>query len=127
MGHYMNFTGGGLLAAGTSAMGHEAHVCGLDAITTYFYKVGGPGNASVALDSDQRVATFEIELADARFANRGDFATDLMLAGATAVQVGTAHYRTPDVVPRLVDELRERLAAAGRRRVTEQIGTLKAN
>ncbi|MCB9899325.1 MAG: dihydroorotate dehydrogenase [Planctomycetes bacterium] len=54
-----------------------------------------------------------------------DDALEFLTVGASAVQIGTAHYRSPDVVPRVVEGLRERLAAAGRRRVAEQIGTLR--
>jgi len=54
-------------------------------------------------------------------------ALEYLTVGARAVQVGTTHYKTPDIVPRLVQALRERLAAAGRQRVTEQIGTLRAS
>ena len=53
-------------------------------------------------------------------------ALEFLTVGARAVQVGTTHYKTPDAVPRLVTALRERLAAAGRAKVTDQIGTLKA-
>lgn len=53
-----------------------------------------------------------------------DDALEFLTVGASAVQVGTAHYREPDVVPRLLAELPERLASAGRRSVREQIRTL---
>ncbi len=55
-----------------------------------------------------------------------DDALEFLTVGATAVQIGTAHYKTPDVVARVVGELRERLASAGRRSVQEQIASLKA-
>jgi dihydroorotate dehydrogenase (NAD+) catalytic subunit len=52
-------------------------------------------------------------------------ALEFLTVGARAVQVGTANYRAPDAVPRLARQLAERLAGAGRRRVVEQIGTLR--
>ncbi len=66
-------------------------------LAVLYDKVGGPGNVTVALESDQRIATFEVELTDARFANRGDFATDLMLVGVTGA-VAPAPAYAPVVV-----------------------------
>ena len=37
-----------------------------------------------------------------------DDALEFLTVGASAVQIGTAHYREPDVVPRLLAELPER-------------------
>ncbi|MGQ0551841.1 MAG: dihydroorotate dehydrogenase [Planctomycetota bacterium] len=54
-----------------------------------------------------------------------DDALEFLCAGASAVQVGTSHYRTPDVIPRLLTQLRERLAETGRRDVRSVIGTLR--
>lgn len=55
-----------------------------------------------------------------------DDALEFLTVGCSAVQIGTAHYRTPDVVPRLVAELAETLAAAGRASVRDVIGSLRA-
>ena len=55
-----------------------------------------------------------------------DDALEFLAVGCCAVQVGTAHYRSPDVVPRLVAALGECLAAEGHARVTDVIGTLRA-
>ncbi|RKY21679.1 MAG: dihydroorotate dehydrogenase [Planctomycetota bacterium] len=54
-----------------------------------------------------------------------DDALEFLAVGCSAVQVGTANYRAPDAVPRIVDGMREALAASGRRRVSEVIGTLR--
>jgi hypothetical protein len=51
VGHHMLYVPqlGGSRSAGTRI--HEAHVCGLDPSTTYFYKVGGPGHWSEVYDT----------------------------------------------------------------------------
>ena len=54
-----------------------------------------------------------------------DDALEFLCAGASAVQVGTAHYRTPDAIPRMLVALREALAAAGRAEVRSVIKTLR--
>jgi hypothetical protein len=43
-GHFMLFTSSP--AGDNPEMGHEVHVCGLTADTTYYYRVGGPGHWS---------------------------------------------------------------------------------
>jgi len=55
-----------------------------------------------------------------------DDVLDYLTVGASAVQIGTAHYRVPDVIPRLVEDLRGRLAEVGRRDVRSVIGSVKA-
>lgn len=55
-----------------------------------------------------------------------DDVLDFLCVGASAVQVGTTHYRKPDAIPRLAGELRERLAEVGRRDVRSVIGSVKA-
>jgi dihydroorotate dehydrogenase (NAD+) catalytic subunit len=52
-------------------------------------------------------------------------ALEFLTVGASAVQVGTAHYKTPDIVPRIVAELAELLAEAGRGSARDQIGSLR--
>lgn len=54
-----------------------------------------------------------------------DDAFEYLAVGASAVQIGTAHYKDPEVVPRLVREASEQLARAGRRSVREIIGSLE--
>jgi dihydroorotate dehydrogenase (NAD+) catalytic subunit len=52
-------------------------------------------------------------------------ALEFLVVGARAVQIGTAHYKQPDVVPRVVAALRERMAAAGHRDLGSLVGSLK--
>jgi dihydroorotate dehydrogenase (NAD+) catalytic subunit len=54
-----------------------------------------------------------------------DDALEFLCAGACAVQVGTAHYRTPDAIPRMLAAMRASLAAAGRAEVRSVIKTLR--
>lgn len=54
-----------------------------------------------------------------------DDVLEFLVAGASAVQVGTTHYGTPNVLARLEDELRGELLAVGRRQVRSLIGTLR--
>ncbi|MGE0784222.1 MAG: purple acid phosphatase family protein [Sandaracinaceae bacterium] len=46
VGHHMAFR-----EIGALARVHEVHVCGLEASTTYYYKVGGPGHWSEVFDT----------------------------------------------------------------------------
>lgn len=55
-----------------------------------------------------------------------DDALEFLCVGCSAVQIGTAHYRTPDAVPRALAGLRERLAEAGRRDVRSVIRSVAA-
>jgi dihydroorotate dehydrogenase (NAD+) catalytic subunit len=54
-----------------------------------------------------------------------DDVMDYLVAGASAVQVGTANFYQPTVAQRLVDELPRALAEAGAERVADIVGTLK--
>jgi dihydroorotate dehydrogenase (NAD+) catalytic subunit len=54
-----------------------------------------------------------------------DDALEFLCAGASAVQIGTSHYRTPDVIPRVLDGLRAELAACGRADVRSVIGSIR--
>jgi dihydroorotate dehydrogenase (NAD+) catalytic subunit len=56
-----------------------------------------------------------------------DDVLEFLVAGATAVQIGTANFYNPTLAGRLVDELEAALAAAGCATVQEIVGTLKAN
>lgn len=49
---------------------------------------------------------------------------EYLIAGATAIQVGTATFTRPDAMIRILDELPDVLAALGVRRVSDLIGTL---
>lgn len=54
---------------------------------------------------------------------RGNDAAELVLAGAQAVQVGTATFADPRASLRILDELRAWGARTGRRRLSEAVGT----
>lgn len=56
-----------------------------------------------------------------------DDAMEFLLAGASAVQVGTATFADPTLADRMVDDLPMKLAEAGVADVNEFIGTLKSN
>jgi dihydroorotate dehydrogenase (NAD+) catalytic subunit len=56
----------------------------------------------------------------------GRDALEFMAAGATAVQVGTATFVEPEASARVLDEMREWLAARGHARVTDLIGAFDA-
>lgn len=56
-----------------------------------------------------------------------DDVLEFLVAGASAVQVGTATFADPTVSERIVDELPGRLAEAGVSSVVEVIGTLRSN
>jgi dihydroorotate dehydrogenase (NAD+) catalytic subunit len=54
-----------------------------------------------------------------------DDVIEFILAGATAVQVGSATFTRPDTMIRLVDELEERLIAMGVADIAELVGALE--
>lgn len=56
-----------------------------------------------------------------------DDVLEFLVAGATAVQIGTANFYNPGIAGRLADQLRETLAAEGIPSVTELVGTLDAS
>ena len=58
-------------------------------------------------------------------ATDADDVLEFLAVGASAVQIGTAHYKTPDVVPRVVEQLRSRLADAGLSSARDVIATLR--
>ncbi|MEX0704888.1 MAG: dihydroorotate dehydrogenase [Planctomycetales bacterium] len=53
-----------------------------------------------------------------------DDVLEFLVAGATAVQIGTANFYDPGLAGRLVDQLRDTLAAEGMSSVAEIVGTL---
>lgn len=55
----------------------------------------------------------------------GEDAAEFILAGATAVSVGTANLYDPTCVPRILDELREWAASQGVRDINELIGAFE--
>ena len=56
-----------------------------------------------------------------------DDALEFLVAGASAVQVGTATFYDPTASERLLDDLTRHLAGAGVARVSELVGTLRSN
>ncbi len=56
-----------------------------------------------------------------------DDAMEFLVAGASAVQVGTATFADPGASGRLLDELPEKLASLGAATVREVVGTLRSN
>ena len=54
-----------------------------------------------------------------------DDVVELLLAGASAVQVGTALFRDPTTAERLVDELADRLVALGLGDVNALVGAVR--
>ena len=54
-----------------------------------------------------------------------DDVMEFLVAGATAVQIGTANYYDPTVSMRILDQLPAALAEAGARSVSELVGTLR--
>lgn len=54
-----------------------------------------------------------------------DDVLEFMVAGASAVQVGTVSFRDPLAIPRILDELPARLSEAGIGHVRDLIGTLR--
>src|SRR6185312_7175706 len=56
-----------------------------------------------------------------------DDALEFLVAGASAIQVGTATFYDPTAAERLLDDLSARLVAAGVGDVNDLIGTLRSN
>ena len=56
-----------------------------------------------------------------------DDALEFLVAGASAVQVGTATFYDPTASERLLDDLTRHLAEAGVARLSEVVGTLRSN
>lgn len=56
-----------------------------------------------------------------------DDVMEFLVAGASAVQIGTANFYDPTLATRLVGQLEETVAAEGCQHVSELIGTLKTN
>jgi dihydroorotate dehydrogenase (NAD+) catalytic subunit len=54
-----------------------------------------------------------------------DDVMEFLVAGASAVQIGTANFYNPTLAGKLVDELEGALVSAGCRSVAEIVGTLK--
>ncbi len=59
--------------------------------------------------------------------SEADDALEFLVAGASAIQVGTATYADPTAAGRILDELTEKLEREGVGRVAEIVGTLRSN
>ena len=54
-----------------------------------------------------------------------DDALEFMVAGASAVQLGTANFRDANAATKVIDALPAKLAAAGVTRIADVIGTIR--
>jgi dihydroorotate dehydrogenase (NAD+) catalytic subunit len=100
---------------------------GKPALGTVIGGLSGPAIKPIALRMVWEVArSVDVPVIGIGGIRTADDVLDYLCAGASAVQVGTTHYPVPDVIPRLVGELRERLAEVGRRDVRSLIGSVKA-
>jgi dihydroorotate dehydrogenase (NAD+) catalytic subunit len=89
--------------------------------------LSGPAIKPIALRMCWEVArSVDIPVIGLGGIRTADDALEFLSVGCSAVQIGTAHYRTPDAVPRAVEGLRERLSAAGRRDVRSVIRSVAA-
>jgi dihydroorotate dehydrogenase (NAD+) catalytic subunit len=89
--------------------------------------LSGPAIKPIALRMVWEVArSVDVPIIGIGGIQTADDVLDYLTVGASAVQVGTTHYRVPDVIPRLAEDLRGRLAEVGRRDVRSVIGSVKA-
>jgi dihydroorotate dehydrogenase (NAD+) catalytic subunit len=99
---------------------------GKPALGTGIGGLSGPAIKPIAMRMVWEVArSVEIPVIAIGGVTTVDDVLEYMCVGACAVQVGTAHYRTPDIIPRLVGQLRTRLAEAGHGSVRDVIGTVR--
>ena len=91
-----------------------------------FGGLSGPAIKPVALRLVHEVASsgVDIPIIGIGGIETADDALEFLVAGATAVQVGTASFRDPDAIPRIIRDLPERLREAGVGHVRELIGSL---
>jgi len=89
--------------------------------------LSGPAIKPIALRMVWEVArSVQIPVIGIGGIRTADDVLEFLTAGACSVQVGTSHYRTPDIIPRLLAELREKLAAAGQKDARALIRSIKA-
>ena len=86
--------------------------------------VSGPAIHPIAVRAvhDCRVALPHLPIVGVGGVATGEDAVELLLAGANAVQVGTASFADPHAVERVLDELIDWCRRHGIRRVSELIG-----
>ena len=90
--------------------------------------LSGPGLRSVALAMVYRAAqTVDVPIVGVGGISHGDHAVEFLLAGATAVQVGSANLVDPWAPFRILDQLTSYMGEAGICRVTDLIGAVEAN
>jgi dihydroorotate dehydrogenase (NAD+) catalytic subunit len=89
--------------------------------------LSGPAIKPIALRMVWEVCrTVDVPVVGIGGIRNADDALEFLCVGAAAVQIGTTHYRTPDVIPRVLAGMRAQLAAAGRRDVRSVIGSVRA-
>jgi len=87
--------------------------------------LSGPAIKPIALRCVHQVASaVQIPIVGIGGISTIDDVMEFMVAGATAVQIGTANYYDPTVSIRLLDELPNALRIAGARNVRQVVGTL---
>jgi dihydroorotate dehydrogenase (NAD+) catalytic subunit len=90
--------------------------------------LSGPAIKPVALRAVYQVA----QAVDTPVVGIGGIASvddvmEFLIAGAAAVQIGTANYYDPTVSMRIVDQLPAAMAEAGAERLTDVVGTLQTS
>ncbi len=89
--------------------------------------LSGPAIKPIALRCVHQVASaVEIPIVGIGGIATIDDVMQFLVAGATAVQIGTANYYDPKVSTRLVEQLPAALAELGAQSVTEIVGTLQS-
>jgi dihydroorotate dehydrogenase (NAD+) catalytic subunit len=89
--------------------------------------LSGPAIKPLALRLVYQVATaVKVPLIGIGGIGTIDDVVEFLVAGASAVQVGTANFYDPTVSMRLVDELPAALASVGAKTVSEVVGTIRA-
>jgi dihydroorotate dehydrogenase (NAD+) catalytic subunit len=88
--------------------------------------LSGPAIKPIALRIVWQVAqAVKVPIIGVGGIERLDDVMEFLVAGASAVQVGTANFYDPGLAGRLVEELDATLAAEGVERVTDLVGTLR--
>lgn len=90
--------------------------------------LSGPAIKPVALRMVWQVASkVKIPVIGVGGISNIDDVMEFLVAGASAVQIGTANFYDPTLATRLVGQLEDTVAAEGCQQVSELIGTLKTN
>ena len=96
-------------------------------IATTYGGLSGPAIKPIALRMVHQVATRFPDLPICGMGGilSGEDALEFLMAGARCVQVGTANFAEPGVIPRITRELRALMAELGIARVAEAVGCLQ--